>query len=224
VLQGALADLAAPISCLQHPDGCGMLAEPPPTVVFPGLKETDCLRRAVNMAAGYTVVGPVPASRAIQEEAEAVNIVRGSLQDTEFDLVELARGSAAVNPWLCQTKGRKEGMMAELCGLLLYEPAGVVSEDAPGHWFAIRCHLSVGAGADEGAVADYGSGLWRLDPVRGAFRLSHEELAELLTRYRSWFMLRGSAVLRSARLTELAAARSEATSLVQHSCDKVATI
>jgi len=223
VLKGATADLVAPTSCLRHPDGCGILAEPPPSIVFPGLRETGCLQRAVNMAAGCTVVPPVPASRAIQEEAEATNIVRGCLQDTEFDLVEMASNNAAVNPWLCQTEGTKEVTVGELCGLLLYEPAGVVSEDAPGHWFAIRCHLSGGAGADEGTVTDYGSGLWRLDPVRGAFRLSHEELTELMTRYRSWFMLRGSTVLRSARLAELAAARSEATSLVQHSC-KAATV
>jgi len=222
-LQGAMADLAAQTSCMQHPDGCGTLAQPPPSIVFSGLRETDCLRRAVNIAAGCTVVPPVPASRAIQEEAEAVNIVRGSLQDTEFDLVEMASDSAVVNPWLCQTKGSEEGMVAELCGLLLYEPAGVVSEDASGHWFAIRCVSSVGVETNEGAVADDGPGFWRLDPVRGAFRLSHEELAELLMRYRSWFVLRGSGVLRSARLAELAAARSEATSLVQHSC-KAATV
>lgn len=179
-----------------HPDGLGAMMKPPDEVVFVGLSAQQSLRRAVNMAAGCGVCQPIPVTKAMHDanNPERIsNVVRGSLQDTGYDLEEMDSDISSI--------GKVSTDGAEVCGLLIYESPGKVSADAPGHWTALRqdtCEAS----------------WWRLDPVRGPFRLAEGDLQELLKRYQAWRTVRISPELRGERVAKLAATQSEAVSLV----------
>merc|ERR1711862_721083 len=100
--------------------------------------------------------------------------------------LHLEAPTGSPDPWRRSWLARGEG--AEICGLLVYEPSGWVSKDAPGHWTALRQVHSVSSldvvkddssGLEEGEVTSF----LRLDPVRGPFRLTLEEATELTERY-----------------------------------------
>ncbi|CAJ1454790.1 unnamed protein product, partial [Effrenium voratum] len=144
----------------RHPDGLGVMQEPPPeAAVFTGLRHYDCLRQAVNMAAGCQIAPPLPVSREMRQNPSAaprvVGIINAGIQDTGFQLVDSLADVSA--------------------GALLYEAPGKVSHDAGGHWVAVRRQRL--------ASTDV---YWRLDPLRGPFHLTAEEFAELSRRYPTW--------------------------------------
>lgn len=192
---------------MRHPDGLGVLAEPPDGITFTGLHDSQCLRRALNMAVGYDVTPPLPVSKAMHNEQAVeriINVVRGSLQSSEFDLEGLQLDESAPK---CVTiftacSGHEEAPIVR--GLLIYEAPGCVTTDAPGHWVAIRRYVANGQ-----------EHLFRLDPVRGSFRLTSQELATLLKRYPSWRVLQGSAQVALERTARLGAASQEAQALMQ---------
>jgi len=191
---------------LLHPDGLGVLAEPPEGVVYVGLKESEPLRRSVNMAAGFRITPPLPIPRHLQEGGDdtvehIVDTVRGSIQDTEFMLEDMVDNA---NPLPF------DGEDAQLrhCGLLFYESPGSVSPDSPGHWFAVRRSQTGAPDEVEGGEC------WRLDPIRGPYRLRQGELQELLKRYRSWCLVQGPEHLREERTRKLAKAKDEAYELL----------
>lgn len=205
-----------PGEALRHPDGLGCLDEPPPGVIFTGLKEAEPLRRAVNMAAGYQVTPPIPISRAAQEgplqqAVRAADVVRGSLQGTEFEFedVEVTEAERR-DPWNVQSsstvQGRQQPLHLRCCGLVLFEPPGAVTQDSPGNWIALRRTQQTADGSE--------GGFWRLDPVRGPFRLSAEETEALLSRYRAWRVIQGPGHLRAERAAKLARALEEAQALI----------
>jgi len=189
-----------------HADGLGLLASPPQGVVFSGLAISGALTRAVNMSAGVHVVAPLPITPSMYKESRqasnVVQMIRGSLGSTEFDLEELDVERDGV--WAAPNGGED----FETCGLLIYEAAGQVSADAPGHWVAIRR-------APERA-SESASEYFRLDPVRGPFRLSEDELLSLLGRFSAWRTVRGPAALREQRNAKLAQAKNEAQKLMKH--------
>lgn len=195
-----------------HPDGLGVLVEPPDSIIFTGLNESQCLRRALNMAIGYNVVPPLPVSRGMHNDQvidRIINVVRGSLQSTEFDLEELQLEGRSGSAIFQACSNRGEG--PNLRGLLVYEAPGSVTHDAPGHWVAVRYH-----------VADGAEHFFRLDPVRGPFRLTAHEVTALLTRYPAWRVLQGSAQLADERTARLAAASQEAQALMQSAKPRIA--
>jgi len=169
-----------------HPDGFGILAEPPLGVIFTGLQTSERERRAVNMAAGCLISGHLPVSRQTYKAQDVasriINVVRGSLQNTEFAFEDLVPPAPACGTGIWQML-QYDG--AELRGLLLYEPPGSVSRDAPGHWVAIRRLPEIPGTSVES--------FFRLDPVRGPFQISATELVALLGRYRAWRVVRKSA-------------------------------
>lgn len=193
---------------LRHPDGLGALQEPPEQVVFVGIREAEVLRHAVNMAAGFDVTPPIPMARSETEGAEAramraADVVRGSLQGTEFEVEDVAvEDGERQNPWAVGAK--PDQVISLQCrGLLVYEPPGAVSATAPGHFVALRQEdPSVGDGA-----------IWRLDPVRGPFRMTSQESEELLGRYRAWRVIQGPGHLREERAKKLAMAMEEAAAI-----------
>lgn len=182
-----------------HPDGLGVLAKPPDDIIYTGLDDSQSLRRSLNMAVGYNVASPIPVSKKMHNDQaldRIINVVRGSLQSTEFDLeeVQINRAILPSVEAVFATGG------ADVRGLLLYEAPGVVTPDAPGHWVAVRrC-------ADE---------VFRLDPVRGPFRLTSPELLALVRRYPTWRVIKGSVQLGEERTAKLAEASQEAQALMQ---------
>jgi len=193
---------------LQHPDGIGVLHEPPASVIFTGLNQSGVMRRAVNMAAGCSVAPPLPMTRAMHD-AQAdrlVNIARGSLQGTEFDLEDLVPSCLSAIQATAEADAAWEAAGrsgVDLQGLLIYEPPGSVTEDAPGHWVAVR------------RVPAPDEGFFRLDPVRGPFRLSDQDLKDMLGRYRAWRVTQAGRETRMARTAQLGAARQETLAAVQ---------
>lgn len=196
-----------------HVDGLGLLEAPPEGVVFSGLGISGALTRAVNMSAGVQVVAPLPITPSMYKEScqanKVVQMIRGSLCSTEFDLEELDVQSDGV--WAAPNGGKD----FETCGLLVYETAGQVSADAPGHWVAIRRAPPLPSAEAEGS-ADRPSEYFRLDPVRGPFRLSEDELLSLLRRFSAWRTVRGPAALREQRNAKLSQAKNEAQKLMKH--------
>lgn len=194
-----------------HADGLGLLASPPQGVVFSGLAISGALTRAVNMAAGVHVVAPLPITPSMYKESRQANnvvqMIRGSLGSTEFDLEELDVERDGV--WAAPNGGKD----FETCGLLIYETAGQVSADAPGHWVAIRRAPPLERAETE---SERPSEYFRLDPVRGPFRLSEDELLSLLGRFSAWRTVRGPAALREQRNAKLAQAKNEAQKLMKH--------
>jgi len=190
----------------RHPDGLGKMAEPPEGVIFTGLQASEILRHAVNMAVGCSIAPPLPISKSMKESENAamriVGVIRGCIQDTEFDLedeVASFGGEAqAADFWTCLSG--KEDM--EACGMLIYEPPGQVSPDAPGHWAAIQKDRSSDT-------------FWRLDPLRGPFQLTAAELDVLTKRYQAWLMIRRSQQVRQERTAKLHSSSKEAEDLVQ---------
>lgn len=213
----------AQCEALRHEDGLGILEEPPEDIIFAGLRESEPLRRAVNMIAGYNITPPLPVTRSLQaggaETADRVaDVVRGCLQATEFALEDVGEGEVAL-----PADDEEESSTLRFCGLLLFEPPGAVSPDAPGHWVALRRHRrrDHGAGLVAGrpSVAATGAAkdaeYWRLDPVRGPFRLEASELTPLLGRYRAWRMVQGPSHLREERAAKLARAGEEAEAILR---------
>jgi len=211
LLQRAEGD---PQCAQRHPDGLGVLAEPPSGVIFTGLHESESLRRAVNMAAGCRAVPPVPISRALQEAGtgdRAVNVVRGSLQGTAFDIEDVRIGTQRdADAWLAATEDSGREAAVEVCGLLLHEPAGRVSPDSPGHWAALKRREL--AGEEEAAEAVE---FWRLDPVRGSYRVAPHELAQLLGRYGVWRVVRRPSRVCNACSDELSVGQHGVTAHLQ---------
>ncbi|CAE8616670.1 unnamed protein product [Polarella glacialis] len=190
----------------RHPDGLGIMAQPPDDVVFVGLKASESLRHAVNMASGYNVAPPLPVNRSMKDSENAAvriaGVVRGALQDTEFDLEDpLPQGLQAAADFWAAPLGKEPNPGVEACGLLLYEAPNEASQDAPGHWVAVR---------RSSTPEEY----WRLDPVRGPFRLTAPELEALVCRYQAWRVIRGSQQLRQLRTAKLHATSAEAQALV----------
>merc|ERR1712232_1263671 len=158
--------------------------------------ESEGLRHAVNMAAGFNITPPLPVSCAVQGERAVeyvINVVRGSLQSTDFEIEDVRvdrTGASVLKLW---NAGASEKIGQQVCGLLVYEPPGLVSPDAPGHWVAIRhlpqSHLVHSAG-DVSLIAGDRK-CWRLDPVRGSYQLTMAELGDLVRRYRIWRVVRG---------------------------------
>jgi len=205
-----LWDAAGQEATLRHPDGLGVLQEPPAGVTFTGLNQAGVMRHAVNMAAGCSVAPPLPMSRAMLDAQDAaerlINVARGSLQATEFDLEDLKGDCLST----VQSTGDADALWeaagrdgADLQGFLFYEPPGVVTQDAPGHWVAVR------------RVPAPGAGFFRLDPVRGPFRLSDQELKLMLGRYQAWRVVQATRETRLARTAKLGAAREEALALLE---------
>eukprot|EP00930_Biecheleria_cincta_P039311 TRINITY_DN27033_c0_g1_i1.p1 TRINITY_DN27033_c0_g1~~TRINITY_DN27033_c0_g1_i1.p1 ORF type:complete len:566 (-),score=76.24 TRINITY_DN27033_c0_g1_i1:375-2072(-) len=192
----------------RHPDGLGVMAEPPEGVIFVGLQASEILRHSMNMAAGVMVAPPLPISKNMRESDNAAvkiaGVVRGCIQDTEFDLQDplplKGEGSQSATDFWKRPLGQDSNSDIEACGLLIYEPPKAVSPDAPGHWVAIRQESS--------------QSFWRLDPVRGPFRLSASELEELVQRYQAWRVVRGSLELRQQRSSKVQAASQEAEALL----------
>merc|ERR1712216_456506 len=176
----------------QHPDGLGVLAEPPPGIIYTGLHSTGIELQAVNMAAGCLIAPHLPLSRetykaeaTAQDVAERiVNIARGSLHYTEWRLedVDPKQCEVSAGPDIWQNLQCEVG---ELHGILLYEIPGSVTSDAPGHWVAIQRLPGI-----PGTSTDC---FFRLDPIRGPFQLSTSEFVELLGRHRAWRTVRLSA-------------------------------
>lgn len=197
----------------RHPDGLGVMAEPPEDVIFVGLQASETLRHALNMAAGLMVAPPLPISKTMRESDNAAvkiaGVVRGCIQDTEFDLQDplplKGEGSQSAADFWKRPLGQDSHSDVEACGLLIYEPPKTVSPDAPGHWVAIR---------QEKSGSEFAQSFWRLDPVRGPFRLSASELEQLLQRYQAWRVVRGSLELRQKRSSKVQAASQEAEALL----------
>eukprot|EP00930_Biecheleria_cincta_P087926 TRINITY_DN77164_c0_g1_i1.p1 TRINITY_DN77164_c0_g1~~TRINITY_DN77164_c0_g1_i1.p1 ORF type:complete len:194 (+),score=40.76 TRINITY_DN77164_c0_g1_i1:58-582(+) len=70
----------------------------------------------------------------------------------------------------------------DVVGYVYYESPGRVSEDAPGHWAAIRPAHATSI-AKTGLT---GMPFYRLDPVRGPFTLSNADAIEIGARYEIW--------------------------------------
>eukprot|EP00405_Crypthecodinium_cohnii_P017194 CAMPEP_0206459486 /NCGR_PEP_ID=MMETSP0324_2-20121206/24200_1 /ASSEMBLY_ACC=CAM_ASM_000836 /TAXON_ID=2866 /ORGANISM="Crypthecodinium cohnii, Strain Seligo" /LENGTH=574 /DNA_ID=CAMNT_0053931037 /DNA_START=87 /DNA_END=1811 /DNA_ORIENTATION=- len=186
-----------------HPDGLGVQVEPPEEVTFVGIQEQEVLRRAVNMSAGYKITPRLPIPRSLMDSGDSserlVNIVRGSIQDSEFMLEETDLTSGDPLPAEVPDAAMKN------CGLLFFEAPGAVSPDASGNWFAVRRFDEEGAKEPQ---------YWRLDPVRGPFLLTVAEFQELVKRYKSWALIRGPEHLRQERTEKLNKAREEAYALI----------
>jgi len=133
---------------------------------------------SVLHADGYTLLGLVP-----------------SLQQAKGELAECEE---RVQRWWTQSGGDME-----VCGLLVYEAPGSVTPDAPGHWVAVRHDKQMlEAKAQSGHFDKSKSGtsvneadFLRLDPVRGSFRMTGAEMADMLSRYCAWQLLREAAEL-----------------------------
>merc|ERR1712066_1094179 len=97
---------------------------------------SGCFRRAVDMAAGFLITQPLPVSRSVAESKDAadriVNIARGSLQSTTFDIKDplfgKALGSSPPSGAEMWRRFQHDGFI--LCGLLIYEPPSTVTPDA----------------------------------------------------------------------------------------------
>lgn len=181
----------------RHPDSLGMLAEPSGGVVYFGPHSSESLRHAVNLAAGSEVLQHLrkrsgesaSGSRVDHVEGavqQALDRVRNALEDSGFTLEAAPVSAASRDPygWASHEDGK------EVCGLLVFEPPGQVSRDAPGHWVAVR-HAR-GPTMDEQQTQQATGDFFRLDPVRGPFRLKQNDMATLLTRYRAWRVVRES--------------------------------
>jgi len=226
LLRRAAEQAAGSGDALRHEDGLGVLEEPPVGVVFAGLRESEPLRRAVNMAAGYNITPPLPVSRSMQAGGSDVadrvaDVVRGSLQGTEFILEDVIPDEVA---FPVHEGAAGESSALRFCGLLVFEPPGTVSPDAPGHWVALRrrpASSSSSTSCTEGSPsAGESSEYWRLDPVRGPFRLEATELQELLGRYRAWRVVQGPSHLREERAAKLAQAREEALAILRRKAEQ----
>ncbi|CAJ1359568.1 unnamed protein product [Effrenium voratum] len=69
----------------RHPDGLGVMQEPPPeAAVFTGLRHYDCLRQAVNMAAGCQIAPPLPVSREMRQNPSAAPSASLAAPDLAF--------------------------------------------------------------------------------------------------------------------------------------------
>jgi len=198
-----------------HPDGLGMLCYPSGGVNYSGPFPTESLRHAVNMAAGQGVLShlqlpqthpsllpppeqPRPGSDDAMEAA--LEHVRVALEGTGFDLEQepISKGEPQEvamdvdfirEVWTVPGDGSDANAMM-VKGLLVYETPGKASPDAAGHWFAVRTSSEGSASAAPAGRSDSDAQSsvvgFRLDPVRGPYRLTAPDLAELLRRYRSW--------------------------------------
>jgi len=195
----ALGDPAVKAMALEigrHPDGVGLLSNLPDGMFYNGPYHSECLRNAVNYAAGVPIVGDLDLSGANSSELQdvavsgadwkrefALNRVRLHLKGSNFELEGITIAPGTMGPrgagWGLHDDG------TEVQGLLMFEPAGSVTPDAPGHWMAIRPWPSskISTGADATAF-------FRLDPVRGVYWLTEAELAELTLRYPAWRLVK----------------------------------
>lgn len=167
---------------------------------------SESLRHAVNLAVGHGLLGPssfAMKSQALnylpkgsREEDWAIHHLDEVLRQWGYYLdlissVATNTGDSFSSWWL----HAPENLGPHLRGILLFEPAGAISEDAPGHWIALRWMPLGGCSATDDV--DRKGRFWRLDPVRGPFELADSEAMELLLRYRGWRIIgppAGSAV------------------------------
>ena len=108
----------------------------------------------------------------------ALGRVRLALQGTGM---ELEKSRVSNEDMLSMAGGdwKRPADGATVVGLLVFEPAGVVTHDAPNHWVAVRPWR-------ENSKSEV---FYRLDTVRGTFRLTHADFVELLARYPCWRLL-----------------------------------
>mmetsp|Transcript_118145 Transcript_118145/g.229684 ORF Transcript_118145/g.229684 Transcript_118145/m.229684 type:complete len:540 (+) Transcript_118145:51-1670(+) len=234
----------------RHPDGLGLSTRQKWDVA--GMRSSESLRHATNLAAGCSVVGRSSLSAAAStagalspsepalppaapsdciataQPSRLSDAVRTAgphnAKEVEAALARLrsvlhAKGYTLIGPVpvnLQQSKGspaeREEQVKRlwtrnkddmEVCGLLMYEAPGSVTADAPGHWVAVRHEVqTLDVKAHFGHVEKSKSGALvskadfvRLDPVRGPFRMTSVEMANLLSRYCVWQLLREAAEL-----------------------------
>jgi len=171
----------------RHADGLGILDED--SSFFERRYPSESLRHALNLAAGRTVLRRLQVDRAIQQNATdrqevepvtaALKLLFGALAGTGVILDEEQLGPGTL-PNGADWWKRRDG--AEVA-LLVFEPPGKVTPDSPGHWIAVR--KSSKPDGEEVSAEDPGSFV-RLDPVRGAFKLTGKEMRQLLDRYRVW--------------------------------------
>jgi hypothetical protein len=182
--------LATRLEIRRHADGLGVMSMVPEGMYYIGPYHSAALRNAVNYAAGKLVVVEL-ADRARNDEevAEhhnepdatqrfqlAIGRVHSALEGTDIALErEKLRTEDTLSGdalWGCRSDG------ASVVGLLVFEPAGSVTPDAPSHWCAIR------RGPDKDDQSFY-----RLDTVRGTYRLTYAELLAMVSRYPAWRVL-----------------------------------
>jgi len=185
----------------RHPDGLGLLiGRLPKGIAYFGPYHSATLRNAVNNAAGQDIIADVVLAGESQDELRAasqsgadigsgaefaLNRARRALQGSGFELETSRVRPEALAPG---ASGWTHANGAEVLGLLMFEPAGLVTSDAPGHWFGVRCLPACqveGAGGSQD-----GFKIFRLDPVRGVFEVDSAEFAELLQRYPAWRLTR----------------------------------
>jgi len=122
---------------------------------------------------------------------ERESVSNGEPQQVAMD-VDLIRDVFTVVP-----EERTDANTMTVRGLIVYETPGEVSLDATGHWFAVRTSDSEGSsssstaptGRSDSSDAQTAVVGFRLDPVRGPYKLTAPDLAELLRRYRSWRLI-----------------------------------
>jgi len=188
---------------LRHPDGLGLLCRLPERTYYNGPYPSEVLRNAANYAVGKVAIGALNLAVESQDDIDAVSVsklefavgrVRSSLQGSGFEVEPTQMPPDALrcggNCWLPRYD------CAEVVGLLFFEPPGQVTADAPGHFFAVRRSPALTQGGDTAATSGANASFFRLDPVRGPYRLSAIEFEELIGRYGAWRVLRKASGLR----------------------------
>lgn len=149
----------------RHPDGLGILRDPPHDLPYGVPHPSNSLRYAVNLASGFTVLRhqkldkanveehcPDPVPGVSQEVRTALEHVRTALKGTGFDLENLPIDAQLVSSpdgdgWRDQPASSRSSKYTmydqhlqtdEVCGLIGLEPAGHVTKDSPDNWFAVR--------------------------------------------------------------------------------------
>lgn len=201
---GSTDDVAA---LARHPDGLGVLCVPPAGVLYDGPYPSERLRHALNSAVGEPVVrrwGPAcwPRERPAASTEEAVELLpaRAIGLAVERARRELGQAGFALEPAPgfqdeeAEARQAAVGELGKARGLLLFEPPGCVTPDAPGHWVAVRCSPGGFTELPRHARAEpRRAGCVRLDPVRGPFRLTDSELLALLRRCPAWYVRKHAA-------------------------------
>lgn len=179
---------AARMDIRRHADGLGVITCVPEGMYYIGPYHSAALRNAVNYAAGQLVVVDLdlsgPSGEELQQDAMsdaatgiefALGRVRAALDGSPFELSEGTVGKDDVQ-FLLQGDCAYRCDGTVVVGLLVFEPPCAVSPDAPGHWVAVKLWPGIKA-------------FYRLDTVRGTYRLTDAEFSELTSRYPCWQVL-----------------------------------